>query len=50
MQIGPEFSSIMLLVRPLQQGVVGPYLGRGAWLPSHLLLDGGGSYPDFFRP
>jgi hypothetical protein len=28
------------MVPPLQPEVVGPYPVRGAWLPSHLLLEG----------
>jgi hypothetical protein len=28
--------------------VVGPYLVCGAWFPSHLPLEGTGSYPDFW--
>jgi hypothetical protein len=32
----------MLVVRPLQPGVVGPYPVRDVWFPSHLLLEGTG--------
>jgi hypothetical protein len=32
----------MLVVPPLQSVVVGPYLFRGAWFPSHLPLEGTG--------
>jgi hypothetical protein len=34
--------SFKLMARPLQQGVVGPYLIRGTWLPSHFPLEGMG--------
>jgi hypothetical protein len=30
------------VVPPLQSGMVGSYLVRGAWFPSHLPLDGTG--------
>jgi hypothetical protein len=29
-----------LVTPPLQPGVVGPYLVRGVWFPSHLILEG----------
>jgi hypothetical protein len=37
----------MLVVAPLQPGVVEPYLVRGRWFSSHLLLEGTGSYLNF---
>jgi hypothetical protein len=39
-----------LVVPPFQVGAVGQYLVQGASLPNCLLLEGPGSYPDFFWP
>jgi hypothetical protein len=36
-----------LVVPHFQTGVVGSYPIRSIWFPSHLLLEGTGSYPDF---
>jgi hypothetical protein len=35
-----KFSFFRLVPPPLQSGVVGPYLVRGVWLLSCLLLEG----------
>jgi hypothetical protein len=45
--LDPSLHLIRLVVPPLQLAVVGPYLVWGAWLPSHLPLEGAGSYLDF---
>jgi hypothetical protein len=36
-----------LVVPPLQPRVVGPYLVRGVWFPSRLLLEGTGRIQNF---
>jgi hypothetical protein len=38
-----------LVVPPFQLRVVGPYLVRGVWFPSHLALKGTRPYSKFFR-
>jgi hypothetical protein len=48
-ELGLSLVLFRLAVPPLQPGAVGPYLVRGAWLPSRLLLEGVKSYLVFLR-